>query len=98
VHWPLRIGNWMSANLTDLYLLALEIAAIVALPVIAVVAVVGIVVGLVQSITGVSDQNLSFGPKVAAVALMAILGSAPALALLEMLARQTIRALPYLAH
>jgi flagellar biosynthetic protein FliQ len=84
--------------LVNLFVLALEAAALVTLPAIASVAAVGVVVGLAQSLTGVSDQNLSFGPKVAVIALIALLGGAPALALLETLAREAINALPYVAR
>jgi flagellar biosynthetic protein FliQ len=88
----------MNPTLVDLYLFALEIAALVVLPVVGLVATVGIIVGLAQSITGISDQNLSFGPKIIAVAVLAVFGGATALALLQMLALEAIHALPYLAR
>jgi flagellar biosynthesis protein FliQ len=90
--------NFVSSTLVDLYTMALETAALVTLPAIGLVAIVGVVVGLAQAITGISDQNLSFGPKIAGIAFIAWLGGPPALALVETLLREAIRALPQLAH
>jgi flagellar biosynthesis protein FliQ len=88
----------MNNTLVDLYRMALETAAIVTLPAIGLVAIVGVVVGLAQALTGISDQNLSFGPKIAGIAFTAWLGGPPALALVETLLREAVRAFPQLAH
>jgi flagellar biosynthesis protein FliQ len=88
----------LTNTLLELYIAALETAALLVLPVVTVVALVGIVVGLAQSITGVADQNLSFGPKVASVMLMAALGGPSALLLLETLLRHVVRELPFVVH
>jgi flagellar biosynthesis protein FliQ len=88
----------LSNTLIDLYTLTLETAAILTLPAIGLVAIVGVVVGFAQAITGISDQNLSFGPKIAGIALAAWLGGPTALALVETLLREAIRAFPQLAH
>lgn len=77
---------------------ALKTAAIVALPVVCGVAVLGVVIGLVQTIVQVQDQNVAFAPKLAAVAgIVAIFGPA-ALGLLSRLLETAAEAMPRLAH
>ena len=88
----------MTELLTGLYVRALETAAVVALPAIAVVTIVGVAVGIAQSLTGVSDQNVSFGPKLVAVWLLVALGAPTALALLVAFAASVLTALPQLVR
>ncbi len=61
----------------ELYGLALQTALVLALPVVAAVAVLGVAVALVQTVVGIQDQNVSFGPKIIAVALLAGFGGLP---------------------
>lgn len=97
-HWLRRIGSWMNNVVIDLYIHALETAALLALPVLVVIGVIGVVVGLAQTITGIQDQNLSFGPKLAVVILLAAMGGPFALALIGALLRASIQALPAFVH
>jgi flagellar biosynthetic protein FliQ len=88
----------MTDMLTGLYVRALETAAAIALPAIAAVTVVGVVVGIAQSLTGVNDQNVSFGPKLVVVWLLVALGAPTALALLVAFAASVLTALPQLVR
>lgn len=88
----------MGNAVIDLYLYALETAAMLVLPVMALIGLVGVVVGLAQTITGIADQNLSFGPKIAAVMLLAAIAGPSALALLVALVRASIQTLPHLVR
>ncbi len=87
----------MNAHLLDLYLLALETAALLAFPVVALVGAVGVVVGVLQAMTGISDQNLSFGPKIAAVAAACAWGGSMAFSVMETLLQSVMHSLPQLA-
>ncbi|MDQ6767706.1 MAG: flagellar biosynthetic protein FliQ [Candidatus Eremiobacteraeota bacterium] len=80
----------------ELYALTMQTALMLAMPVVAAVACVGIVVSLLQTVVGIQDQNISFGPKIAVVALLLALGGLPALALLAHLLVRAIAALPRL--
>lgn len=82
----------------DLYLLALETAAFLAFPVVGLIGAIGIVVGIVQAITGISDQNLSFGPKIMAVAGACAWGGPMAFSVMVTLLRSVMHALPQLAR
>jgi flagellar biosynthesis protein FliQ len=66
---------------------ALETAMLLCLPAVACVAVTGVVVGVAQTIVQIQDQNVSFLPKLVAVALLLAIAGAPALALLVELFR-----------
>lgn len=96
--WLRHTGSCMSQAVIDLYTRALETAALLALPVIAVIGVIGVIVGLAQTITGIQDQNLSFGPKIAVVMLLAVINGPFALSLLGDLLRASIQALPHLVR
>lgn len=76
---------------------ALETAALLTLPLVALVAVIGVVVGLVQTIVQIQDQNVSFLPKLAAVVFIAAVAAGPALALLRNLFAAAAASLPRLA-
>jgi len=77
---------------------ALRDAAILALPVVGAVAAIGVVVGMIQTIVQVQDQNVSFAPKLAAVALIVGASGPAALELLRELLVASAAALPRLAH
>ena len=81
----------------QLYGLALQTAMVLALPVVAAVACVGIVVSLVQTVLGIQDQNISFGPKIIAVAVMVGIGGLPGMAMLARLLLVAIASLPRIA-
>ena len=88
----------MQDTVIALFTEALKAAAIIALPVVCGVAVLGIIIGLVQTIVQVQDQNVAFAPKLAAVAgIVAIFGPA-ALGLLSRLLETAVEAMPRLAH
>jgi len=80
----------------QLYGLALQTALILALPVVGLVALIGILIALIQTVLGIQDQNISFGPKIAAVAVLAAIGGLPGMALLASLVRAAILSLPRL--
>jgi flagellar biosynthesis protein FliQ len=88
----------MIGELGGLYVYAWETAAILALPIVGVVALVGVIVGLLQTVTGISDQNLSFGPKLGAAMLACVWGGPAAFAMLASLLRAAMKALPHLAR
>ena len=101
-------GRWLRAHSSlhtasvqqialALYLRALETAIALALPLIAVVTIVGIAMGLAQTVVQIQDQNLSFAPKLIAVALLAVFGAAAALSLLKTLLLNVVMTLPRLA-
>lgn len=87
----------MTSAAGQLYAMALQAALVLALPVVALVAIVGIVSAIAQTVIGIQDQNISFGPKIAAVALLVALAGIPGLALLAELLRAAISAMPHLA-
>ncbi len=80
----------------QLYGLAMQTALVLALPVTAAVAGVGVVVSLAQTVVGIQDQNISFGPKLAVAALTVIAGGPAALGLLEHLLELAAASLPHL--
>jgi flagellar biosynthetic protein FliQ len=51
----------------------LWVTALLAMPVLGVALVVGLVIGLVQAITSIQEQTLSFVPKLLAMALVFVL-------------------------
>ena len=51
----------------------LWITCLLALPVLGVALVVGLIIGLVQAVTSIQEQTLSFVPKLAAMALVFVL-------------------------
>ncbi len=87
----------MQSAALSLYLKALETALLLALPVVVLVALIGVIVGLVQTVVQVQDQNVSFAPKLVGVALIIAAAGAPALEMLRKLLVETMAALPRLA-
>ena len=81
----------------QLYGLAMWTALVLTIPVIVAVAAVGILISLIQTALGVQDQNVSFAPKIAAVASLLAVGGTPGIALLAHLFSVAIHALPRLA-
>jgi len=82
---------------TSLYIQTMQTALALVIPVVVVVGFVGIVVSLVQTVVGIQDQNLSFGPKIVALAAILAAGASPAVTLLVHLLLAAIAALPHLA-
>jgi len=80
----------------SLYVQTMQTALVLAIPVVVVVGFVGVVVSLAQTVLGIQDQNLSFGPKIMAVAVIVAAGASPALTLLVQLLMAAIAALPHL--
>jgi flagellar biosynthetic protein FliQ len=81
-----------------LFAAALKTAMVIALPIVALVAVVGVLVGTVQTIVQIQDQNVSFAPKLLIVAFVFAAGGPEALALLERLLSMVIASLPQLVR
>jgi len=88
----------MESIAAELMTQALETAALIALPAVIAVALVGVVVGILQTVVQLQDQNVSFAPKLVAVALLASLAGPAAFAMLRMLLVIAIQALPGLAR
>jgi len=87
----------VESTVAALFARALVTAMLLALPVVGGVAVLGAVVGIVQTVVQVQDQNISFFPKLVAVAMIAAVAGLPALALLTALLTDCVAALPRLA-
>jgi flagellar biosynthesis protein FliQ len=81
----------------SLYIQTMQTALALAIPVVIVVGCVGVVVSLAQTIVGIQDQNLSFGPKIVALAVILAAGASSAVTLLDHLLLAAIAALPHLA-
>jgi flagellar biosynthesis protein FliQ len=81
----------------ELYGMAMRTALALSLPVVGLVAIIGVLVAMIQTVVGISDQNISFGPKLAAVAVVLFVGGMPALGILVALLRAAILTLPRLA-
>ncbi len=81
-----------------LFAAALEAAVVIALPLVLVVAATGVIVGVVQTIVQVQDQNVAFAPKLAIVALLVAIAGPDALALTRSLLVQAVSALPAIAR
>ena len=88
----------MSAAAQSLFVAAMQTAALIAMPAVALVATIGVAVGIVQTIVQVQDQNISFFPKLTAIAWAAVVFGPAALALLVDLFETAARALPPLAR
>ena len=88
----------MSAAAQSLFVAAMQTAALIAMPAVALVATIGVAVGIVQTIVQVQDQNISFFPKLTAIAWAAVVFGPAALALLVDLFETAARALPALAR
>ena len=88
----------MESIALTLFAAALKDAALLALPVVGVVAIIGVVLGIVQTVVQVQDQNVVFAPKLAAVACMIAAMGPAGLDALRALFTLTIHLLPRLAH
>jgi flagellar biosynthetic protein FliQ len=77
---------------------SLDTAAILALPVVIAVAVVGIVIGVLQTVVQVQDQNVAFAPKLVTVAIVVSLAGPGALAIIRTLLITAIQTLPEFAR
>jgi flagellar biosynthetic protein FliQ len=84
----------MEETAVRLFVMALEVALLLAVPLVAVVALVGIVIGVLQTVVQVQDQNVSFLPKLMAIAAVLSLGGATGLSLLARLMVNALAALP----
>lgn len=84
----------MEETAVRLFVMALEVALLLAVPLVAVVAFVGIVIGVLQTVVQVQDQNVSFLPKLIAVAAVLSLGGATGLSLLVRLMLDALAVLP----
>ena len=82
----------------SLFTAALKTALELALPIVGVVAGVGVLIGVAQTVVQVQDQNVSFAPKLVAVALVVAAGGSTALGLLRQLFDTAIAALVHIAH
>lgn len=60
------------ASSVDLVREALQLGLLVAAPMLAVALLVGLVIGVLQTVTQVQDQTLSFVPKLVAMAIAAL--------------------------
>ncbi|HEY7981282.1 MAG TPA: flagellar biosynthetic protein FliQ [Candidatus Eremiobacteraceae bacterium] len=88
----------MPAVVQSLFVNAMQVAALIAMPAVALVACVGIAVGIVQTVVQIQDQNVSFFPKLVAIAAAAAVLGPAALAVLVDLFDVVARALPALAR
>ena len=79
-----------------LYAAALKDAALLSLPIVGVVAAIGVVVGIVQTVVQVQDQNVAFAPKLIAVAVIVGAGGPAGLESLRELFDLVVQALPHL--
>ncbi|HEY7993522.1 MAG: flagellar biosynthetic protein FliQ [Candidatus Eremiobacterales bacterium] len=77
---------------------ALRTAALIAMPAVIAVALVGVIVGILQTLVQVQDQNVAFAPKLGTIALLVSFAGPAAFALLETLLVGAIQALPEIAR
>jgi len=77
---------------------SLRTAALIALPAVAAVALVGVIIGILQTLVQVQDQNVAFAPKLMAIALLASYAGPAAFALIKTLLVVAIRTLPEIAR
>jgi flagellar biosynthesis protein FliQ len=88
----------MPAVILELFQSAVDTTVLIVLPIVAGVAGVGIVVGMLQTIVQVQDQNVSFAPKFIAVAIAATLFGPAAFSLLVSLMTKVIASLSIVAR
>jgi flagellar biosynthetic protein FliQ len=88
----------MPAVAQSLFVIAMQTAALIAMPAVALVAAIGIAIGIVQTVVQIQDQNVSFFPKLAAIAAAATVLGPTALAVLVDLFEVVAHALPALAR
>jgi flagellar biosynthetic protein FliQ len=84
----------MEETAIQLFVAALQTALLLTLPMVGAVAVVGIIVGVAQTVVQVQDQNVSFLPKLAAIAALVTLAGFAGFGLLIRLMGEAIAALP----
>ncbi len=84
----------MEETVVRLFVAALHVALVLAVPLVATVALIGIAVGVLQTVVQVQDQNVSFLPKLVAVAALLTIAGAAGLGLLVRLMTDAIAALP----
>jgi flagellar biosynthetic protein FliQ len=87
----------MADTALQLYVLAMSVTLVLALPVIAAIAATGVIVSLIQTAFGIQDQNVTFAPKVAVVALLMASSGASALSAIVHLLSTALLSLPRLA-
>jgi len=75
-----------------------RVTLVLALPIIAVVGCTGVLVGLVQTLVQVQDQNVAFGPKVLALAALLAVAGIAGFDLLDSLLQTAVQSLPALAR
>lgn len=88
----------MPAIAQSLFVAAMQTAALIAMPAVALVGCIGIGVGIVQTVVQVQDQNVSFFPKLIALAWAAAVFGPAAFAALVGLFEVVARDLPALAR
>ena len=91
-----RFGSPVDVALQS-YTSAMLTALLLTLPFVGAIGAVGVVTSLAQSMLGIQDQNISFGPKIAVAAACIVLGGPLALAMLERLFLSAIGSLPHIA-
>lgn len=92
-----RTGNALADIAYSLYFQTMQTSLALSIPVVAVIGCVGVIVSLAQTLVGIQDQNISFGPKIVALAVMIAAGGSAAMMLLARLLLAVIAALPRLA-
>jgi len=88
----------MEALAVGLMSASLKVALLLALPLVIAVAVVGVLMGALQTIVQVQDQNVAFAPKLGIVALAVWVAGPAAVGVLVELLADAIASLPRLAH
>ena len=76
---------------------SLRTALVLSMPLILGVGLVGVLMGLLQTIVQVQDQNVSFAPKFLAIVVLLAIGGPIGLAILQSLLLQVMLLLPALA-
>lgn len=88
----------MPAVILELFQDAMETTVLIVLPAVALVAGIGVVVGMLQTIVQVQDQNVAFAPKLVAIAIAATVFGPAAFSLLLSLMTKVIASLPLVAR
>ena len=88
----------MESAALELFTTALRDAIVLTLPIVIIVAAIGVLMGILQTIVQLNDQNIAFAPKLVAVAVAAAIGGGPAIAMLAALFEQVAGALPAIAR
>lgn len=87
----------MEQTALTLFTAALKDAVLLSLPIVGAVALIGVVIGMLQTIAQVQDQNVAFAPKLAGVAAIVAASGPAALELLRELLVMAVAAVPGLA-